>query len=128
MSFELEIGQPLPNGVIIIGETTPVTGTATGLLGAEPVMVDSVTVEIGGGPPVRAGLTLGAARIFKANVLVPGPPGPTTVTVTAHYDDGRPPQSKSVTAIATAGALSGCWLSDDGMLFFLNQSGNTLWG
>ena len=128
MSFELEIGQPLPNGVIIIGETTPVTGTATGLLGAEPVMVDSVTVVISGGAPVQAELSIGATRTFKANVLVPGPPGPTSVTVAAHYDDGRPPQTKSVTAIATEGALSGCWLSDDGTLFFLNESGNTLWG
>jgi hypothetical protein len=127
MDFELEIGEPLPNGVIIIGETTLVTGIATGLLGAEPVIVDSVTVKIGGGPPVTAELSGGAARIFKANVLVPGPPGPVTVMVTAHYDGGHPPQTKLVTAIATAGALSGCWLSDDGMLFFLNQSGNTLW-
>ncbi|MGB8907752.1 MAG: hypothetical protein WCC84_03280 [Candidatus Cybelea sp.] len=127
MAFELEIGEPLPNGVIIVGETTLVTGTATGLLGAEPVIVDSVTVEIGGGPPVTAELSFGAARVFKANVLVPGPPGPVAVTVTARYDGGHPPQAKSFTAIATAGALSGCWLSDDGMLFFLNQSGNALW-
>jgi hypothetical protein len=127
MAFELEIGEPLPNGVVIIGETTLVTGTATGLLGAEPVIVDSVTVSIGSAPPVTAELSFGAARVFKANVLVPGPPGPVIVTVTAHYDGNHPPQAKSFTAIATAGALSGCWLSDDGMLFFLNQSGNTLW-
>ncbi|MBV8531587.1 MAG: hypothetical protein JO104_09740 [Candidatus Eremiobacteraeota bacterium] len=128
MAFELEIDAPLPHAVIVIGEATLVSGTAAGLLGAEPVMVDSVTVEIAGGPPVAAELTLGNTRIFKANVLVPGPPGPKTVTVTAHYDSGRPPQAKSVTAMATTGALSGCWSSDDGMLFFLNQSGNTLWG
>jgi hypothetical protein len=127
MSFELTIGQPVPNGVVIIGETTLVTGIATGLLGAEPVEVDSVTVQIGGGPPVRAELSLGAARAFKAGVVVPGPPGPVVVSVTAHYDDGRAPQTKSVTAIATEGALTGCWSSDDGMLFFLRQNGNTLW-
>ena len=127
MPFELTIGQPPPNGVVIIGETTLVTGIATGLLGAEPVLVDSVTVQIGGGPPVTAELSFGATRIFKAGVVVPGPPGPVVVSVTAHYDDGRPPQTKSVTAIAAEGALTGCWSSDDGMLFFLSQNGNTLW-
>ncbi len=114
--------------MIIIGEMTPVTGVATGLVGTEPVIVDSVSVRIGGGPPVSAELSLGAARVFKANVLVPGPPGPVSVTVTANYGGSHPPQTNVITAIATEGALSGCWLSDDGMLYFLNQSGNTLWG
>jgi hypothetical protein len=126
MPLELTIGQPPPNGVVIIGETTLVTGIATGAGGAEPVLVDSVTVQIGGGPPVTAGLTFGLARDFKAEVVVPGPPGPVVVTVTAHDDGGRA-LTKSVTAIATEGALTGCWSSDDGMLFFLNQNGNTLW-
>ena len=112
--------------MVIIGETTLVTGIATGTGGAEPVLVDSVTVQIGGGPPVTAGLSIGLARVFKAEVLVPGPPGPVVVTVTAHFDGGRV-LTKSVTAIATEGALTGCWSSDDGMLFFLSQNGNTLW-
>ena len=127
MPLGLTIGQPPPNGVVIIGETTLVSGIATGLGGAEPVLVDSVTVEIGGGPPVAAGLSLvGEARDFKAEVVVPGPPGPVVVTVTAHFDGGRA-LTKTVTAVATEGALTGCWSSDDGMLFFLSQNGNTLW-
>jgi hypothetical protein len=126
MPLGLTIGQPPPNGVVIIGETMLVSGIATGTGGAEPVLVDSVTVQIGGGPPVMAGLSIGLARVFKAEVLVPGPPGPVVVTVTAHFDGGRV-LTKSVTAIATEGALTGCWSSDDGMLFFLSQNGNTLW-
>ena len=90
------------------------------------MLVDTVTVQIGGGPPVTAGLSFGGlARDFKAEVLIPGPPGPVVVTVTAHY--GAQHLTKSVTAIATEGALSGCWLSDDGMLFFLSQNANALW-
>jgi hypothetical protein len=126
MAFNITIGQPQPNGLVIVGETTLVTGTVTGLGGAEPVLVDSVTVQIGGGPPVVAHLTLGATRTFKAGVVVPGPPGPVAVSVTAHYDS-RPPRTKSVPVIATEGALTGCWSSDDGMLFFLKQNGNALW-
>ena len=127
MPLGLTIGQPPPNGVVIIGETTLVTGIATGTGGAEPVLVDSVTVQIGGGPPVTARLSIGGqARDFKAEVIVPGPPGPVVVTVTAHFD-GERTLTKSVTAIATEGALTGCWSSDDGTLFFLSQNGNTLW-
>jgi hypothetical protein len=127
MPLGLTIGQPPPNGVVVIGETTLVSGTATGTGGAEPVLVDSVTIRIGGGPIVAAGLShVGLARNFKAEVVVPGPPGPVAVTVTAHFDGNRV-LTKTVTAIATEGALTGCWLSDDGMLFFLNQNGNTLW-
>jgi hypothetical protein len=96
MPLGLRIGQPPSNGVIIIGETTLVSGIATGTGGAEPVLVDSVTVQIGGGPPVTAGLSFGGlARDFKAEVLVPGPPGPVVVTVTAHY--GAQHLTKSVT-------------------------------
>ncbi len=125
----LTIGLPPPNGVIIIGETTLVSGVATGAGGAEPVLVDSVTVQIGGGPPVTAGLSFagGEARDFKAEAVVPGPPGPVVISVTARFDGDRI-VTKTVTAVATAGALTGCWSSDDGMLFFLNQNGNTLWG
>src|SRR5271170_5112420 len=89
MPLGLTIGQPPPNGVVIVGETTLVSGIATGTGGAEPVLVDSVTVQIGGGPPVTAGLSIGLARVFEAEVLVPGPPGPVVVTVTAHFDGGR---------------------------------------
>jgi hypothetical protein len=126
MPLGLTIGQPPMNGVVIIGEKTLVSGIATGTGGAEPVLVDSVTVQIGGGPPVTATLSIGLARDFKAEVLAPGPPGPVVVNVTAHFD-GNHILTNSVTAIATEGALTGCWSSDDGMLFFLNQNGNTLW-
>ncbi len=126
MPFGLSIGQPPPNGVVIIGETTLVSGIATGEGGAEPMPVDRVTVQIGGGPAVTASLTFGEARVFKAEVMVPGPPGPVVVSVTAFA--GARTLRKSVTAIATEGALTGCWSSDDEMLFFLSQNGNTLWG
>lgn len=128
MTLGLTIGQPPSNGVVIIGEKTLVSGIATGTGGAEPVLVDSVTVQIGGGPLVTAKLSIGGqeAKVFTAEVLVPGPPGPVVITVTAHFDGPRV-LTKTVTAIASEGALTGCWSSNDGMLFFLSQNGNSLW-
>ncbi len=62
MPLGLTIGQPPPNGVVITGETTLVSGIATGTGGAEPVLVDGGTVRIGGGPAVTATLSIGLAK------------------------------------------------------------------
>lgn len=48
MPLGLTIGQPPNEWDGPIGETTLVTGIATGTGGAKPVLVDSVTVQIGG--------------------------------------------------------------------------------
>jgi FAD/FMN-containing dehydrogenase len=89
-SLSLVIQQPFPNQVIPPGKDFVVTGLATGIGGAEPHLIDSVTVQVGGETPVSASLgpppqpePLTVA--YSASVRITGP---VTITVTAADDIG----------------------------------------
>ena len=95
----LIIGNPPQDGQINIGEKLTVTGLVAGRGGAEPNQPQSVTVQLGGLPPVRA--TLKPPRIRPRNTTAPPwtytavfesvtlPPGPTTLSVDALFDSNE---------------------------------------
>lgn len=97
----LTISAPLDGASIPAGQPVIVAGQATDRGGAEPVMVDSVVVQVDDQPAVRAGLqhlrnpyeTLVA---FSVSVNVTGAEGAHTITVVATNDSGIT-ATKSVT-------------------------------
>ena len=46
----LSVNQPTPNAVVGLNQPFPVAGTVTDRGGTEPITIDSVTVQINGGP------------------------------------------------------------------------------
>lgn len=86
------IFQPADGVSVPAGQPVQVTGRATDKAGAEPVFVDSVTVQVDGDPPVEATLTHRPDKTetvvdFAATVQVTGAAGPHTITVVATNDN-----------------------------------------
>ena len=89
----LTIFHPVDGASVASGQSVIVSGQATDRGGAEPVMIESVTVQVDGGPPTRATLqrlhapsqTLVA---FSASVGVTGVEGAHVITVVATNDSG----------------------------------------
>jgi hypothetical protein len=76
---------------LVDGQPVTVAGQATDRGGAEPVLIDSVTLQVDGGTPVRATLTRShdathTIANFTATVTVGGASGPHTITATATND------------------------------------------
>ncbi len=87
------VSAPDSNVVLNPGDALTVAGVASGIGGAEPVVVDSVTVALAG-PPVEAALSPVPNRPvptvqFEATVTVPAVSGSQQVEVVAAADDGR---------------------------------------
>jgi hypothetical protein len=85
--------QPADGVSVPAGQPVPVTGWATDKAGAEPVFVDSVTVQVDDGSPVEAMLTRRPDKTqtvvdFAATVQITGASGPHTITVVATNDNG----------------------------------------
>jgi hypothetical protein len=71
-----------------------VVGIATGQAGAEPVLVDSVTVRLGNQPPVTAHMKLVKPSTvptwsFEATLQVNLPSGPISITVQATFSSNE---------------------------------------
>src|SRR5262249_3452036 len=83
-----------------------VAGVATGVGGAEPSLIDSVTVSVAGGLPAPASLshlphhgTAAPAVTFRATVQFPDTVGPVDIGVTAKDDMG----AKSTATVTVVG-------------------------
>jgi hypothetical protein len=90
----LTVVQPPNNLVVKLNQPFLVTGRASDVGPPEPNLIDSVTVQVDGGPPVRATLTRipdkkHSVVSFKASVHVAGGQDPHTVSITATNDVGR---------------------------------------
>ncbi len=93
----LEILTPVQNSTVSLNTPFAVTGTAAGVSGTEPILVDFVTVQVDQGTPVRAQLSPDltnrnrGALIFdySASVEVTGGADPHIVTVAATSDRGE---------------------------------------
>jgi hypothetical protein len=88
----LTIQSPAPNTTVPHGQPLHVGGIARGAGGAEPVLVDTVTVALDGGQPVEADLTIVKHQsvptvTYSASVEVPEQPGTHTVRVVATCDN-----------------------------------------
>jgi hypothetical protein len=91
---KVTIQAPHPGFTVPAGQQLTVRGFATGTGGAEPVLIDSVTVAVDGGAAVGATLTVVAhqqlPRVrFTATVTVPDAPGSHTATAVALDDNGQ---------------------------------------
>jgi Big-like domain-containing protein len=80
------------DGVSVPAGPVQVTGRATDKAGAEPVFVDSVTVQVDGNPPVEATLTRRPGKTetvvdFAATVQVTGAEGRHAITAVATNDN-----------------------------------------
>jgi hypothetical protein len=89
----LEIFQPSNGTSVTRGQPVSVTGKATEPKGTEPVLIDSVTVQVDGEPAVDATLKLikdpnNVVVTFTASVQVTGAEGTHTITVVATNDGG----------------------------------------
>jgi hypothetical protein len=89
----LTISSPVANSTVPLGQPFLVTGQASDVGGAEPHLIDSVTVQLAGGPVIQATLT----RIpnnkltivaFQAALTITGGGDPRVITVTATNDLG----------------------------------------
>ncbi|HUZ01836.1 MAG TPA: hypothetical protein VMU89_15920 [Thermomicrobiaceae bacterium] len=103
--------QPTSNAVFTPAQSLHVAGNATGQGGAEPMLVDTVTVSVDGGPPVAASRTTVPHQhvptvTFSVNVQAPVAAGPHTIRVDA-TDDGGHKAAASVTVIVAAPPGSG---------------------
>jgi hypothetical protein len=97
----IEIQYPLAGMTVTAGQPLTVTGRATDRGGRDPVMIDSVTVQVDGGPVVDATLTnlpdpQSTVVSFTAPVQVTGAEGVHTITAVATNDGGMS-RSVSVT-------------------------------
>jgi hypothetical protein len=88
----IEITAPRPGTLVHNGQLVTVAGTVTDRGGAEPVMFQSVAVQLDGGTPVRAALhyrhdpTLTVAD-FSASIAATGSPGDHTLTAVVTDDN-----------------------------------------
>src|SRR5262249_43875585 len=82
----LIVNQPKPNSVVGLNQSFQITGQVTDRGGSEPIMIDSVTVQIDGGPLIDATLktipnkTLTEVS-FHASAQISSGNDPHTVTV-----------------------------------------------
>jgi phospholipase C len=118
MAQSVTIQQPVANTQLAVGASANVAGIVTGKGMPEPTIVQSVTVQIGGGPSVPATITVIPSHLphppgwepswtFRATVTVPNLPGPTSVIVRATYDSGQTiTASESVIAVTSAAAAT----------------------
>ena len=98
---------PADGSSVAAGQPLSVTGRATDKGGAEPVMIDSVTVQVDGGAPVAASLKdvhdpHNTVVTFTGTVEVIGAEGAHTITVVAVNDDGLS-RSASITVFLIGG-------------------------
>jgi phospholipase C len=92
--FAIRIDRPVANDLLVIGTTSHVAGVVTGTPGFD---LDSMTVRFANQAPVPATFTAVVTHppqkvptwTFQADVPVPGPPGPATMTVSAQFDSGQ---------------------------------------
>jgi len=89
----LDLIQPANNATIKLNTTFVVSGQATDRGAPEPILIDSVTVQVDNQPPTKATLTRvphqqKSTVNFKASVQVTGGQDPHTVTVIATNDNG----------------------------------------
>jgi hypothetical protein len=89
----LELHQPVNNATVTPNQPFVVSGQATDRGKPEPIMIDSVTVQVDSQPPIKATLTRipnqqKTTVTFKASVQVTGGQDPHTVTVIATNDNG----------------------------------------
>src|SRR6185437_4570139 len=92
-NLSLTVNQPAASAIVKLNQPFPVSGVVLDQGPPEPHAIDSVTVQVDGGPIVRAALThisnKSATEVsFHANVQVTAGADPHTVTVTA-TDDQR---------------------------------------
>src|ERR1019366_2305055 len=89
----LTVSQPAANAVVGLNTPFQITGQVTDRAGAEPITIDSVTVQDDNGPLIKAALT----RIpnknlvqasFHATAQISGGNDPHTITVVATNDQG----------------------------------------
>jgi len=89
----LTVNQPVPNSVVGLNQPFQITGLVTDRGGSEPIMIDSVTVQIDGGPLIHATLktipnkTLTEVS-FHASAQISSGNDPHAVTVVATNDQG----------------------------------------
>jgi len=102
----LIVNQPKPNSVVGLNQPFQITGQVTDRGGSEPITIDSVTVQIDGGPLIDATLktipnkTLTEVS-FHASAQISSGNDPHTVTVVATNDQGLR-ATKAVTVFAGA--------------------------
>jgi hypothetical protein len=137
MALGLRINEPPAGALVTIGHKLTVAGFVDGTAGAEPVLAESATVQIGQAPAVNATLTLLPAPVprppgwfpswtFRADVQVPGPAGSLSIVVRATFSSNQQ-ITRRVTVTAAAGDLTGYWHGDDNGSYFVKQNGNDLW-
>lgn len=106
-SPRLTIRRPRMHQQFPVGADFLVSGTAVGTGGAQPRPITSVTVQVGGQPPVEADLTAGPptqspATSFSASVRL-NTPGEQRIVVRAIDDIGK--SVTSALTVATPGTL-----------------------
>ena len=89
----LTVNQPPNNLTVQLNQPFLVSGQATDVGSPEPHFIDSVTVQVDGGAPIKAKLTHVPDKkltrfSFSASAMVTGGQDPHTVAVTATNDDG----------------------------------------
>src|SRR5664280_2597628 len=89
----LTVNQPAPNAVVGLNQPFQIAGQVTDRGGAEPIMIDSVTVQIDGGPLINATRKIIPNKTlvqvsFQASAQISGGNDPHTVTVVATNDQG----------------------------------------
>jgi len=110
MQPTVSIQNPTAHEFVPASKPLLVAGVATGIGGAEPSLIDSVTVSVAGGAAVAATFTLlphhgtaAPAVTFKATVPFPDTVGPVDVSVTAEDDMG----AKSTATVQVVGHEAG---------------------
>ena len=87
------VNQPAQNSVVGLNQTFQISGLVTDRGMPEPIMIDSVTVQIDGGPLIKANLTKIPNKTltevsFHASAQISTGNDPHTVTVVATNDQG----------------------------------------
>ena len=100
----LTVNQPTPNAVVGLNKPFLVAGTVTDRGGTEPITIESVTVQIDGGPLIDAPLKIIPDKTlwkvsFQASAQITGGSDPHTVTVVA-TNDQQLRATKTITVFA----------------------------
>jgi len=104
----LTVTQPAPQAVVALNQPFQIAGQVTDRGGAEPISIDSVTVQIDGGPLIPATLktvfnkTLTQVS-FHASAQISSGSDPHTVTVVATNDQGL--HATKLVTVLTGAAL-----------------------